>query len=272
MIRCGDDDRVFRCIDSIDEEVDVVVSISENRSLQRRLEDRGVRFCLSPRRNLSKTSNMGFEEAKHDKVFITDSDTILERGCLARVYKALDKAPVVRAKLKFRHNSDVFLSRIVAEARDYVNSMPLAFTPGLGVQRELLPRIGRFLFNDQVPYAVDADLDYRIKNSNVPVVFLEDAILYHDVESVKHDLKAAYRIGKGCIISASWLSSTGRFYGSKYQIVKQLKAVKMKHWRDIVVRKGLFVLLYQFLWDMSFFTGRNIQWLLQTLGVARNVS
>ncbi len=261
VIRCGDDDRVFRCIDSIDEEVDVVVSISENKSLQRRLEHRGVRFCLSPRGNLSITSNIGFEIAKHDKVLITDSDTWFESNCIRRIYDALRDFKIARARLMFKHSPRVPLSRLVSEARDFVNSLPVVYTPGIGVRADLVPDIGGFLFNDPVPYAVDADLNYRIQRAGVPVKFVKDAIVSHDVVDVWQDLRAAARIGMGCMASARWLSNHRASGDSVSSIVRELKGVKPGNLTDVAKSKGIRVLLYQLMWDMHFYAGRNFQWL-----------
>src|SRR5271157_3975101 len=135
VIRCGDDYRVFNCIDSIDEDVEIIVSTSENAALEAALSNKGIKYCLSPRKNLSLTSNVGFVNATYDKVFITDSDTLFEPGCLRKIFDALDTFKVARAKIRFPIDPLVPWSRVVAEARDFVNSLPLVYTPGVGVRR-----------------------------------------------------------------------------------------------------------------------------------------
>lgn len=261
VIRCGDDDRIFDCIQSIDEDVHIIVSTSENPRFQSKLEFRGINYCLSPRGNLSKVSNIGFDNAIHDRVIITDSDTIFEKGSIKKMYLALDDYEVVRAKLKFRINKDKIFSRIVAEARDYVNSLPLVYTPGVGIKRSITGKIGGFLFNDPVPFAVDADLNYRIKHARIPVKYLDNAILYHDVESIRHDIKAAYRIGNGCMTSAIFLSE--QIHNNEIhprKIVRELKGVKRSYLGDVARKKGAVVFTYQLLWDLLFNLGKNWRW------------
>ena len=261
VIRCGDDDRIFDCIQSVDEDVDIIVSTSENPRFQSKLESRGINYCLSPRGNLSKVSNIGFENAIHDRVIITDSDTTFEKGSIKEIYLALDDFEVVRAKLKFRSNKDNIFSKTVAEARDYVNSLPLVYTPGVGVKRRIKSKIGGYLFNDPVPFAVDADLDYRIKHAKIPVKYLDNAILYHDVENIRHDMKAAYRIGSGCMTSAIYLSE--QIHNKELhprKIVRELKGVKRSFLGDVARRKGVRVFTYQLLWDLLFNLGKNWRW------------
>jgi hypothetical protein len=262
VIRCGDDERVFDCIHSIDEDVEIMVSTSENPEFQSKLEARGIQYCLSPRGNLSEVSNIGFNHAKHEKVIITDSDTIFEKGTIKKMYLALDEYDVVRAKLQFRTYKKKPFSRTVAEARDYVNSLPLVFTPGIGIKRGITEKIGGFLFNDPVPFAVDADMDYRIKQAKIPVKYLSNAAIYHDAESIRHDMKAAYRIGAGCMTSAIYLSES--FHNGQkapIAIVRDLKGVRVEHWNDLLRTKGVGVFMYQMMWDIMFYSGKNWRWL-----------
>lgn len=256
VIRCGDDERVFRCVDSIDEDVEVIVSTSPNPGFQKKLAARGIDFRLAPRGNLSIVSNVGFEAASYDRVLITDSDTAFEKGCIRRMHDALEKHRVVRAKLEFKHDKSVPFSRVVAEARDFVNSLPLVYTPGIAVRKDILPDIGGFLFNDPVPFAVDADLDYRIKRARIFVGFLDDAIIYHDAENLMHDLRAAYRIGGGCTASAVHLSGSDNLGGQRAPVkAVDLKGVRFWHFKEIFHTRGISVLSYQLLWDLLFYGG-----------------
>ncbi|MDR2943905.1 MAG: glycosyltransferase [Methanosarcinales archaeon] len=254
VIRCAEDYRVFRCIESIDENADIIVSTSANPEFEKELMKRGIKYCLSPRKNLSKTSNIGFKHAVYDKVIITDSDTIFKSGCIQKMFVALDDYKMVKVRLSFQKSSKIPFSNIVAKSRDYVNSKELAFTPGLAVRKDIVCDIGGFLFNEDVPFAVDADLDYRVKKRNVPVCFLKKAVILHDAESVKHDLKAARRIGKGVAVSS--LSLSEKFdTNSVKNIQKHLKAVKITDYPDILRKKGILVLFYQILWDVEFYIG-----------------
>ena len=257
IIRCCDDTRIFRCIDSIHDDVEIIVSTTANGDIQSRLEGQGVSYCIVPKGNLSLTSNAGFDAATHEKVFFTDSDTYFDRSCLKHVDSALDQVKVVSAKIIFEKHPRSPFSRLVAEAREYVNSLPVVYTPGIGVRKSLKEDIGGFLFNDAVPFAVDADLTYRIHRANIPVRHLYSALLYHDAETVYHDLNSAFRIGAGCMESAFDLVRRHEFPDSPHSIVQELKGVKREYWYRMIRTKGFLVFLYQLLWDISFYTGRT---------------
>lgn len=252
VIRCGDDWRVFDCIKSIDESVEIIVALSENPDLQKELESLGIRYCVTPRRNLSVTSNMGIAKASFEKVVITDSDTVFEPGCIRNLYHALDEFSIVRARLRFTSDQSGITSRIVAEARDYVNSLRLVYTPGVAIRKDVVAELGGFVFNDIVPYAVDADLNFRIKASKTRVKFADQAVLNHCAESYRHDLKAAYRIGIGCAISYLSLRKMPQFSAIKWN---DLKGVRLGRLPDIMIRKGVLVLAYQILWDYCYWLG-----------------
>lgn len=258
VIRCKDDERVFDCIESVDEDVEIIVVLNQNDTLKDRLEQMGIVCCVSPPGNLSTVSNIGFSAARNDKVIITDSDTIFNSGSIEKMNDSLNNYKVVRAKLKFKSCNSIPFSKIISEARDFVNSLPLVYTPGIGVRRDILPEIGGFLFNENVPFAVDADLNYRINEIDLDVKFLNDAVIQHDSEGIKHDLKAAIRIGRGCRRSAETLG-TIYLHTNVRSIGKYLKGVKLHHYPLIIKNKGFKVLLYQIIWDSHFYIGYNCQ-------------
>ena len=261
IIRCRDDNRVFNCIESIDEDVEVIVSLSDNPKLERELKNKGIKYCLSPLKNLSMTSNMGFELASHEKIIITDSDTVFESDCIKKLYEALDNYKVACAGIKFLSDPYILFSNIVAEARDYVNSLPLFFTPGIALKKDVLSEIGGFLFDDNVHYAVDANLDYRVKKAGLPVAWMiNDVYICHAPESIKHDLKAAFRIGMGCRVGVERLRSFDQYSDIKWNA---LKGVKINSIIDVFQKKGVLVGFYQLLWDFFHIAGYSYQTLLK---------
>ena len=255
VIRCSEDERLFRCIESIDEDVEIVVSISENADFQKKLKEKKIKYCISPSGNLSLTSNIGIKNSRFDRVIITDSDTVFEPGCIRLMNEALDEYSVVRARLLFRTDDRIGSSEVVASARDYVNSKELAFTPGLGIKKDLANSVGGFIFNDIVPFAVDADLNNRIRKKGVVVKYLYEAVIEHCAESYHHDLRAARRIGRGVAISANSLSN---FYpdSSVRRLKHELKAVHYNDYIQIIRQKGPRTFFYQLMWDLCFYMGR----------------
>ncbi len=258
MIRCGSDPRVFDCIQSVDEEVDIMISAKDDPVFLDSLRDAGVRYCVSESNNLSVVSNDGIEHALNDRVFLTDSDTVLCKGCLEAIDAGLDDHDVVSAEIVFDSGHSM-VSRWISNSRSYVNSKDLAFTPGLGMDRRISDRIGGFIFDPNVRFAVDANLDYRIRRSGIDVQFDSGARIIHSMETVRHDLMAARRIGKGVVAGAMDLH---RMYPSipENTIRRDLKAVHVGDYPEIIRRYGPGTMLYQIIWDMNFYIGRGFRW------------
>lgn len=255
VIRCGSDPKVFDCISSVDEDVEILVSTIPDPEFEDRLREAGASVCTSPPGNLSVASNVGIASATNDRVFLTDSDTVLAKGCLSTVYGLLNEYPVVCARIEFEDDG-TRRSRKVAAARSFVNSKELAFTPGLGFDRRISDSIGGYMFDDGVPFAVDANLDFRLKHNGIPVSYGSDAAISHSVESVRHDMVAARRIGAGVQKGAESLKTMYPEVPFK-NIRRSLKAV---HWRDypaIIARHGLGTAIYQARWDLNFYIGRT---------------
>ena len=255
VIRCRNDPRVFDCVESAEGEAEIMVSISPGDALQGELESRGVPFCVSPPGNLSVTSNAGIEASRTEKVIVTDSDTVLGEGTASAMSQALDAHMVCRARLVFELSEGLALSGPVSRARDFVNSKRLAFTPGLGLRKGLRDSVGGMLFDEAAPFAVDANLNFRIDRAGVEVLYLDDFTVTHRAESVKHDLRAANRIGNG--VARSSRSLHGMYGGEipEPEIRRSLKAVHVGDYPDIVRRHGLSTAAYQAVWDLSFYLG-----------------
>ncbi len=253
VIRCSNDPHVFKCIESIDENVEIIVSLTKNLGIQKKLEKMGIKYCITPIGNLSITSNAGFKVASYNKVIITDSDTYFEKDCIRKLYNALDKYKCARVNLETLYSSSIRGSKIAGKGISYVFSLPLAFTPGIAIRKDILPDVGGFLFNDPVAFAVDADLNYRIRRAQIPVKFPKEAYLYHLPASMKHGLKAAYRIGIGVRTSVERLH--GMLGDSKHKLRKSLKAVKPSALYRILRKEGFAFTLYQVIWDFFYYLG-----------------
>lgn len=255
VIRCCDDYRVFDCIKSIDEDVEIIVSMCKNQQLSSKFQSLGIKYCIVPAGNLSITSNKGIKLASHNKIILTDSDTIFSKHAIKNVYYYLDDYDIVDLRIFFNYSRSVPFSKVVAEARDYVNSLPVLFTPGIGFTKNSIPKIGGFFYNKYVPFAVDAELNHRYRTFGLRVKKVNDASISHVPEKLKHDLHAAKRIGGGCKIGQIILKN---YYEKEHLTPKtkiSLKAVKLSMYPDIFIKKGLKTLFYQVLWDFMFYLG-----------------
>lgn len=72
VICCSDDWHILDTLDSIDEEVDIVCSITPNAEIEAFLRGKNFTVVVTPKGNHSITTNAGIELAKYDKVLLMD--------------------------------------------------------------------------------------------------------------------------------------------------------------------------------------------------------
>ena len=248
VIRCCNDFRIFQCINSIDEDVEVIVSLCKNQKIISQLEQMNIKYCIVPKGNLSITSNRGVEIASNEKIILIDSDTTFKKNTIKKVYLELNRINAVNLKIIFLTRKNQIFSDLVSKTRSIVNSQNLFFTPGIAFNTKIIANLGGYLFNEKISFAVDAELNYRMKLNKINFSYLESAIIYHDAESIRHDLNAAYRIGKGV--------KTGEYYILKnYTEIHNLKVVKPKIYPQIIRKFGFMTFFYQIIWDLFFLLG-----------------
>ena len=83
VIPVKDDIKITECINSIDEDVEIVVAMNDpSDEIIDIVKKLGVKSVHLPEANLSKAYNAGIEAATYDKVLLMDSDCIFEKGTL----------------------------------------------------------------------------------------------------------------------------------------------------------------------------------------------
>ena len=104
VLRCSNDLRVFDCLDSIDVECDIVVAMTPNQEIQKKLELREVRYVLSPVGNPAKTTLSTLPHLKFQNVLLVDSDCVFKREAISRLINLHRDADIVRPRIHFLHN------------------------------------------------------------------------------------------------------------------------------------------------------------------------
>ncbi|MFH0770778.1 MAG: glycosyltransferase [Candidatus Peregrinibacteria bacterium] len=199
VIHCHRDERIVNCIDDLrrnhgnHEVVAVLTETSQN--VQRLIEGRKVKIAWAPVGNLSRSTNIGIAASTHDHIAILDSDVRCSDGYLDIVDRDLEKHMLIRTHMDFQHRN--VLESLVAELRSYVYSKNVFYCPAIAFRKELKDHIGGYFFNDQVWWTEDAEIDHRIQKAGLPIHREPDAVVTHDPESISHDLRGAYKIGRG---------------------------------------------------------------------------
>lgn len=197
-IKCHHDRRVFACLSSVDEEVEILVLLAAGDPLIDELSATGVHCVVAPDNDIGMRCNAAVQAATYESIFLLDSDCLLKPGTLRKVGEALVDSKVVRARLSFLHDG-TFWSRAIGAWREHENNAPPvpAFMPGLGIQRSLIELLGTPLFQTGILFSVDDEFDSRLKRAGVPVTYLPNAEVVHDAITIRHFIKAGLRTGAG---------------------------------------------------------------------------
>ena len=196
VINCSDDFHVFRTIKSIDEDVEIIVSLTANQEIQRRLTKLNIPFAVTPKGSQSVTTNAGIKLVSFEKFILMDSDCYFEPGFIRSVFCNLDRFLIVNGNIIFdSHNS--WLSKAISECKKFDDTYDgLVHKPGLGLRKSLLPKIGGYWFDELLKWAEDSELSYRIEKAGVSI-FNEKSSIHHLPTTYKHNLSSCFLYGTG---------------------------------------------------------------------------
>ncbi|MGP8320942.1 MAG: glycosyltransferase [Methanosarcinaceae archaeon] len=200
IIKCYQDKKIFDCLDSIDDDCEVVVPYAGKTSLAIEIVDRypQTKLIKAPKGNLSISCNLGINASTGNSVLIMDSDARFKPGSLSLIKNTLYENLVVKPHIIYKHDASVVGSRVVAETRQRFNDRQIrALTPGLAFRKEISAFIGGYFFDERIRFTEDAVLDWRLKRAGVDLKFVPEAVIYHSPISIYHDLRAGYRMGNG---------------------------------------------------------------------------
>lgn len=198
-IKCANDPRIVRCLDSIDDPtVAINAVITPSPVVQALLEVREIPYTLTEYGNIAKSAELSVEQAAHDNVIVMDSDVYFAPGAIGRLRQALTTSTVAKPRLVFSDTGSR-ISYIIADSRRSFNARPdFATNPGLAIRRqELAEKCRGYVFNPNVRWTEDADLNFRMLEAGVGLTYVPDAILHHDPVSLSHELKCAFLYGVG---------------------------------------------------------------------------
>jgi hypothetical protein len=197
VINCSDDFHVFETIASIDEDVEIICSITPNEKIATRLKEMAIPYAVTPKGSQSKTTNAGISLTTNNKFILMDSDCYFEEGFIRRVYFLLDEYLVVNGHIIFDYN-DSLLSRAISKCKNFDDKYEnFAHKPGLGLRKDLLNYIGGDWFNEILPWAEDSELSYRIDKAGVRIYHEREFSIHHLPTSYKHNLRSCFRYGGG---------------------------------------------------------------------------
>ncbi len=259
VIPVSDDLRITQCIHSIDERVEVVISLNkatrkireEIKKLLRskKLSHLKILTCEISDASIAGAYNHGIETASHRLILLMDSDCVFESGCIRRLYQNLDGNLLSKGRVVFTHNS--FLSGVVARAREYHTSDKVsAFSPPLLFDKRIKKFIGNYFFHPQLCWLEDSEFDQRVQKAGLKISYDASAKVFHPPLTPRRDLRSAFWYGVGKRIGVEigvHERPTGVFGSIRKYII------------DASKKKGVLSGCYLFVWKMSLLAGYYAQ-------------
>ncbi len=267
VIASSEDVSVFDCIDSVRGEAKIVVSLTPCDYIEERLLKLNIPHVIVPRGNLGVTFNAGIEKAQTEKIIVMTDDATFNPDAIGKLSESLNQVDVSKAKIIFEYDKKKPLTKIVANARDFINSSPTrAFTPGLAMNKVIKEKMGGHYFNHQVRWAEDAEFSYRLHKKGLSFGYIKDATINHPPVSIKHDLRGAFLIG----LSKRRAVELGLREGNE-DIVPTAKRLfsgeSIRKKNKAREEKGIATAAYMTLWDLYYNAGYN----LRRLGLSERI-
>lgn len=202
VIRCGRDRRgLERCLKTVDENVEVVVSGADDAPFLKDYGNMGYKVAPHTFGNWSVAAQSGIDRATNRNVIIMDADSVFRNGSIRTIYNALQEGhAIVQPHVNFLYDNTPF-SKLISATRTFENRRePKSYSPGLGLNiEELVGKIGidGKVFNLKVAFGDDGDLDERRRAAGIDVFVADNALIDHDPVTLKHELRTQFQFGVG---------------------------------------------------------------------------
>ncbi len=249
IIPLKDDRRIFRCIQSIDADVEIIVVLNGkyDKNIATRLEKmKDIKLFRLRKLNFAKIYNIGIRNATRSYIFFMDSDCIFVAGALEKLMVEVCGYPIVKGNVAFQHHG--LMQRIIARTREFTTTdTPNLFIPGPLFYKAIFDKVG--VFNENIAHCADNEMFKRIEANSIRWKYLPDVVIKHDPLDVKNDLRSAYNYG------------IGRYQRYKALDQKRNKSILKDLLSGIIScysSKGILVAVYYCLWIATL----NISYLL----------
>lgn len=247
LIPCADDLRIAACIDSIDENVQIVIALNgASNQVKSLLARYPVTVCEISQRNIGAALNRGIAAASFERILKSDSDCTFDRGAIRILYEALDDAEIAKGRMVFTFTDP--LSKIISRAREYTTADQLKTYPPLAFHKSLVEKVG-YYFDEDIHWTEDADLNRRVRAAGIQIRYVPEATVYHAPLNILTDLGSAFSYGQGRRI-AERKKLTG--ISSPYQLTLR---VLTELFADARRKKGVQTAWYLVIWQIAFSLG-----------------
>ena len=263
IIPVSKDLKIRECLQSIDVIAEVVVVLNNFPSQEViKIVENDKRckpiYLDGPGCNLAKVFNIGISAATYEKVVLTNSDCLFAPGLLNNLCLKLDEYEIVKAQVAFSFDS--YRQRLVSECRRLFHQVfdngEKFFGPGLSFKKIIRQKIGGYFFDEVVAWGEDGELSIRLHKANLKFFILDEKI-QHGGESIAHDLRIAFKIGKGN--GAKDKQKKLRIPSVLLDDIHSLCTDRKSRFKTAYKEGGLSLMLYFLLWKVVLHIGYYVK-------------
>ncbi|WP_062650026.1 glycosyltransferase family 2 protein [Streptomyces maremycinicus] len=201
VIALRDDVRILQCIESVDEDVEIVLALNGATDEIRRLLDEHPGPLtvteIPDAGNLGAAYNAGAEAARGRYLLLMDSDCTFAPGVLRMMAEAVVTDPVVKGQVVYGETGSL-LSRLTARVREYDEGEYVsALSPPLIYDRAIVEHIGGYHFDPLIHWCEDREFDFRLQLAGIPVRHVPEARIFHDAQHGLQNMRSYFRYGVG---------------------------------------------------------------------------
>lgn len=272
VIPVANDQRIARCIKSVDRDDAEVVVVLNGASLEfdqyiQNLQKRNKRIVIYRllHRGIGAARELGCQKAKGEYLIMMDSDCEFEQDCIKKLVAGLKNADFSKGNIVYRVNN--FETKLVAKTRGtHSSSVQNVYTPLLAFKKSVIDKIGGYYFSPKIPWTEDHELAQRVVWRNLRVAVITSAIGYHKPTTIKNDLSSAFNYGIGYNIGIrSNLTKPSFLYGGAHSLIASLfydlhRIIRIPHYiksisQDFDILTALYMTLWMSMFSFGYYLG-----------------
>ena len=256
VIPCSDDILIKNCLESIDANVEIIVSLNKPSDAVKKIIDNypSIKIIETDKKGIALAYNNGIEATSNDWILLMDSDCVFAKDAIVKMWVMSMHFLVIKGRIVFQ--SKGLISSVIARVREFTTSDTInAYSPPLLFNKKIIEEIG-YYFHPDLVWSEDADFNNRVKTKNIQIGYVPEAVILHKPILLAQDIKSAFNYG------------VGRQIGKELNIYKPhtIKSVIFNiitvfiNTGKIFIKKGLLPALYYFfLWNPAFRAGTFLQ-------------
>lgn len=200
IVPAKNDARLRHCLDSVDEDVEIVTALNDATDEVRAIAANHPRSPVVTEiaeANLGAAYEDGIRVASGRYLLFMDSDCVFAPGAIRALATAAVEHPLVKGQCRFT-SAPSGLSRIIQSAREFQTSdFVNAYSPPLLYDREIVREMGGYHYSPLIHWQEDREFDFRAQLAGHRVEYCPAGVIEHAAQDGISDLRSGFRYGLG---------------------------------------------------------------------------